>query len=149
MALPQGYLATSNQVSIGEATAVTLATSASSWYAILKADRDIEVKQAGFYIGYPTVQDAAAPASSYTKVELWNITQATKIAESSVLGQGYATQILPGGYVTIATEAGIDDLGNSEASANDVIGLKFSFTNKGATAGFPDAVAHIRYSVID
>jgi hypothetical protein len=149
MALPQGYIQTSQQIRIGEATAVTLATSGSSAYPILYADRALEVLEAGIISGKATVQDAAAPATSYIVCGLWNQTDATKIAQATILGQAVATQILPGAYVAIATEVGIDDLGNQAAAAGDTLEIKFDFTNLGATSGIPDPIAHIRYMVTD
>lgn len=149
MALPEGYIQTSQQIRIGEATAVSLATGSYSYYPILYADRALELLEVGFISGKATVQDAGHPATSYTAVSIWNQTDATKIALATVLGQGVATQILPGTYVTIATESKMDDLGNQELSAGDTLEMKFEFTNKGATTGIPDPIAHIRYAVTD
>lgn len=149
MALPQGYIQTSQQIRIGEATGVSLASDTNSTYPILYADRDLEVLEVGIINGKATVKDAAAPASSYTTLGLWNQTDATKIAQATILGQAVATQILPGAYVTIATEVGIDDLGNQAVTVGDTLELRFDFTNKGATTGIPDPIAHIRYMVTD
>lgn len=149
MALPQGYIQTSQQIRIGEATAVTLATTSASFYPILYADRNSVLLEVGFINGKATVQDASAPATSYTVVSVWNQTDATKIAQATILGQAVATQILPGAYVTIATEDTIGDLGNQELGAGDTLEMKFAFTNLGATAGIPDPIAHVRYAVID
>lgn len=151
MALNDGYLQTSAQVRIGEATAITLATSATKWYPVLYCDRDIELLEAGLTIGHSTVVDAA-PSTNNIVVEVWNMNGAnsTKVVEATILGQiATATQILPDAYVTIATELGMGSATNSDASATDVIGFKVIQTNVAADKGIPVPIAHIRYRVID
>ena len=146
-----GHETLSHQIRLADN--VALSTNNEEYYTLYRADRDIEVKEAGFMIsGDATVTDNA-PTTANLVAELWNLgtnfANATKIATATVLGGSGATQILPSDYVVIATEDSIDDLGNQEVSEDQIVAFKFVTTNSPATADLTRPVGRLFYSATE
>lgn len=134
----------SHQTAIGGATAVALSSGNTELYTIWTADYASTLTEVGLSIsGLGTITDVT-PSTDYIVTQVWDETAATKMAKSTLLGVGGATQILPHSYVTLTTTAG---LSTAQVAADDVVGLRFVFTNKGASAGIPRPVARIQYTV--
>jgi len=148
-----GHETLSHQIRLADS--IAMSTGNSAYYTLYRADRDVEIKEAGFCIsGNATVTDNA-PTTANLVVELWNLgtnfANATKIATSTVLGgsSGGATQILPSDYVTIATTDSMNDLTNEEVSEDQIVAFKFVATNSPANADLTRPVGRLFYSATE
>jgi len=146
-----GHETLSHQIRLADS--IAMSTGNSAYYTLYRADRDIEVKEAGFMIsGNATVQDNN-PSTDNLVVELWNLgtnfANATKIATATVLGGSGATQILPSDYVTIATTDSMNDLTNEEVSEDQIVAFKFVCTATPSLTDLTRPVGRLFYSATE
>tara|TARA_Y100000310_G_C20369802_1_gene662983 strand:- start:7 stop:447 length:441 start_codon:yes stop_codon:yes gene_type:complete len=104
------------------ASATAIPASATNELTLFREERDIDFREIGI-ISQGTVVSGAT-ASNYMRAELWNFTDATKLAQSTITGIATGTQLQRNVYVSIATKGQFMGPG-SRASAQKVFTLKF------------------------
>lgn len=99
--------------------------SATNEYPLHSPDRDIRHRNIDVWVISSVV--SGAPATNTMRAEVWNITDATKIAQATITGTT-GTQLERMSRVTIATLS--DFIGpGADASAYDVFAIKFVGAN--------------------